>query len=126
MSGALCLAGLTGAVLAILPGPAFTLSWTHSVERTEWREAWRLEDGRLRLERAWVKGTGAGMEPGPGARLADGWWVWEPALPPQNRLVLAASAFTDDHRMCIADDCRPLAEWVGADRDAPVVVEPCR
>ncbi|KAA0681388.1 DUF1850 domain-containing protein [Roseomonas genomospecies 6] len=126
MSAALCLSALGGAVLAALPGPAFTLSWTHSVEKTEWREDWRIEQGRLVLTEARVKGGGAGMEPPEGARLAGGWWVWAPALPPQERVVLAASSFTPDHTLCAGGECRPLRGWTGGTLPGPLELKPCR
>lgn len=125
MSVALCLSALGGAVLAALPGPAFTLSWTHSVEKTEWREDWRIEAGRLSLTEARVKGTGAGMEPPQGARLADGWWIWVPAVPPLERLVLAASSYTPDHRLCAGGECRPLHGWIGGPVPSPLELKPC-
>lgn len=123
MSG-LCLTALGGALLAALPGPSFTLSWTHSIEKTEWREDWRIDAGRLVLVEAGVKGTGAGMEPGPGARLSDGWWVWVPGLPPQDSVTLAASSFTADHRLCAGVDCRTLGAWTGR-RGEAVMLRAC-
>ncbi|WP_029007070.1 DUF1850 domain-containing protein [Azospirillum halopraeferens] len=126
MSGGLCIALLGGMVLAAVPGERFTLAWTHSIERTEWREVWRIVDGRLVIESARVKGTGAGMEPGEGARLVDGWWEWTPALPPLERIVLAASEHTADHRLCADGDCRPLRGRTGPGHgDDPLVLEPC-
>lgn len=116
--GGLCLFALGGALLASLPGGAFTLSWTHSIEKTEWREQWSIDAGRLRLVEARIRGTGAGMEPGPDARMtADGWMAWRPDLPPQDSVTLAASGFTAEHRLCAGGDCRPLSGWTGiADR----------
>ncbi|MBP2227312.1 hypothetical protein J2847_000592 [Azospirillum agricola] len=125
MSGSLCLTALGGALLAALPGPSFTLSWTHSIEKTEWREEWRVDSGRLVPVEASVRGTGAGMEPGPDARLtADGWWVWVPGLPPQEGVTLAASSFTADHRLCADGLCKPLADWTGR-RDTAVTLRAC-
>lgn len=123
---ALCLA-LAGAVtvLASVPADRFTLSWTHSVERTEWREEWRVADGGLVLDTARVKGGGAGVDPPPDARVEDGWIVWRPAVPPQPRVVLAASEHTADHRLCAAGRCRTLHEWA-ATRDGPIEMRPCR
>lgn len=121
----LCLTALGGALLAALPGPSFTLSWTHSIEKTEWREAWRVEAGRLVLAEARVRGTGAGMEPGPDARRIDGWLVWVPALPPQERVTLAASSVTADHRLCAAGVCKPLGAWTGR-RNEAVTLAACR
>ena len=51
----LCLFALGGALLASLPGTQFTLSWTHSIEKTEWREAWTVEAGRLRPTEARIR-----------------------------------------------------------------------
>jgi len=123
MSG-LCLTALGGALLAALPGPSFTLSWTHSIKKTEWREEWRVEDGGLLPVEARIKGTGAGMEPGPDARRVDGWLVWTPGLPPQGSLTLAASSFTAEHRLCAGGDCRLLSAWTGR-RDEPVTLRAC-
>ena len=125
MSAGLCLAALGGAVLAALPGPTFMLSWTHSIEKTEWREEWRIADRHLVLAEARVKGTGAGMEPPPGARLEGGWWVWAPDLPPQERIVLAASTFTPDHTLCAGGDCRPLGGWIGGAVPSPLELQVC-
>lgn len=95
----LCIAS-TAAALA-LATQAFTLSWVHSVERVEWREWWRVANGSLQLVRASVKGSGAGMEPPPGARLIDGAWSYEPNLPPQAELWLAVSGATPSGwRLC--------------------------
>ena len=93
----LCL--VLGTLAAPVAGDEFSLAWTHSVERTEWRERWRVEDAGdgapgLALVEARVRGSGAGMDPGEGARLEDGWWVWTPALAAVPELVLAASGAT--------------------------------
>ena len=45
----------------------------------------------LQIVEARVEGSGAGMEPGEGAVLRDGWWIYKPELPPQREIVLAAS-----------------------------------
>ncbi|MCA1972465.1 MAG: DUF1850 domain-containing protein, partial [Caenispirillum sp.] len=49
-AAALCI-GLLGttAPVAVVPAPAFTLTWTHSVEKIVWREAYVLAPGGLRL-----------------------------------------------------------------------------
>ncbi|SMC43910.1 DUF1850 domain-containing protein [Rhizobium sp. RU36D] len=101
---------------------SFTLSWTHSVEKVEWKETWRATPEGLLLERASVKGSGAGMEPGEGARLMDGWWIWTPGLAPQPRLTLAASGATvSPWTLCYGDDC----VQIGAQSSAPAVIEQC-
>lgn len=93
-----------------LAGGLFTLTWTHSVERTAWQETWRVAPPLLHLETSRVKGSGAGMEPGPGARLEDGWWTWHAttALP---ALSLANSGATDgDWTFCADGRCRTLGQ----------------
>jgi hypothetical protein len=117
---ALCI--LAAGKTLTLAAAAFTLSWTHSVERTEWREAWALTSEGLVLTEARVKGSGAGMDPGPGAREVDGWWVWRPEMPPVPELVLAASgATTSPWRLCAKQDCLELGSAAGE----PVVVSSC-
>ncbi|MFP1643546.1 DUF1850 domain-containing protein [Pontitalea aquivivens] len=113
---------MIGATLLSLSGDAFTLEWEHSVERIAWQEAWQITSDGLKLTRAAVKGSGAGMEPGPGARLADGWWVWAPSLPLLPALTLAASGATRaGWRLCDGDDCREL----GADPGDAITLAPC-
>ena len=113
---------MVGAAVLTLAAPEFTLAWQHSVEKVEWREAWVVEAAGLRLTEAAVKGSGAGMEPGEGAVLRDGWWAWAPALPPVAQLVLAASGATGQGwRLCSGGSCREI----GADPGAPLVLAPC-
>ncbi len=101
---------------------SFTLSWQHSVEHTGWSESWRVDPGALTLTEARVKGSGAGMDPGPGARLRDGWWVWTPAPLALPDLALAASGATGGGwELCAAGGCVTL----GADPGAPVHLRPC-
>jgi hypothetical protein len=119
MSGVCILAA--GKTLA-LAATAFTLSWTHSVEKTEWREAWALTPAGFELTQARVKGSGAGMDPGPGATEQDGWWIWQPKTPPVPQLVLAASGATvSPWTLCTDQRCLDL----GAQAGDPVVIAPC-
>jgi hypothetical protein len=118
MSACLLVAG----VALALSEPRFVLGWTHSVEHTGWREVWVLEAGGLRLVEAAVKGSGAGMEPGNGAVLRAGWWVWQPALPVQPSIMLAASGATGaGWQLCSGGACH----GIGATARAPVRLEPC-
>ncbi|MDP3315414.1 MAG: DUF1850 domain-containing protein, partial [Devosia sp.] len=73
---ALCVAA--GGKMVAIATTLFTLSWTHSVERTDWSETWRVSEQGLELTEARIKGSGAGMDPGEGAKLEDGWWAWSP------------------------------------------------
>jgi len=119
MSGVCILAA--GKTLA-LAATAFTLSWTHSVEKTEWREAWAVTPAGLVLTEARVKGSGAGMDPGEGARQVDGWWVWTPEGPPVPELALAASGATvSPWTLCTDAGCLDL----GAAAGEPLVIAPC-
>ena len=85
----LCLsAGLLSTTLA---ANAFTLVWTHSIEKVRWEEDWRIADDRLEITAARVRGAGAGMEPPPGALLLDGVWHYRPDVPPMESLDLSDS-----------------------------------
>ena len=79
---------------------AFTLTWIHSVEKIEWQEDWRITPQGLQIVEARVKGSGAGMEPPPEARLVDGWFQWQPRRPPQPELVLGNSGAAGEWRLC--------------------------
>lgn len=114
-----CLA--VGAALLTLAGPGFTLSWTHSVERVEWQEEWRVERATLILERARVRGSGAGMEPGEGAVLEDGWWVWPADLRVPSLTLAASGATGAGWRLCSGGTCHEI----GARSAAPLNVKPC-
>lgn len=117
----LCIFG--GGKAVSLAVAAFTLSWTHSVERVRWEEDWRVTAAGLELVEARVQGSGAGMEPPPGARLEQGWWSWSPDLPPLPSLVLAASGATGEGwRVCGGRECVD----VGAEAGGPVRLEACR
>ena len=106
---------MVGAAMFMLPSGQFTLEWTHSIEKTVWREDWIIEDDRLRLTQAAIKGSGAGMEPGDGAILRQGWWVWTPELAPVPDLLLAASGATGaGWRVCAkSGECLEIGEDAG-------------
>jgi hypothetical protein len=113
-------------LVAVLPTAAFTLAWTHSVEKIEWREAWQVENDRLRLTEAMVAGSGAGMEPPPGAVLVNGEWRYRPDVPPLQRLTIANSEFGPEYRLCWSGDCHSLASLVPAGDIGAVDLYPCR
>lgn len=133
----ICLATATKTVL--VAAEVVTLVWTHSVEKVEWRETWGLAPAsvaapaRLVPVEARVKGSGAGMDPGPDARSvtdADGtWWVWRPALPPLGEIRLARSGATADWRLCSHHACRTVGEILGVEAGtepgADAVLKPC-
>jgi len=107
---------------ALIAGAAFTLSWTHSVEKTQWEEDWRVMPAGLQIVEARIKGSGAGMDPPEGARLKDGWWIYTPHIEPLERLVLAASGATGSGwRLCAAGGCTVI----GGQSGDPAVVTAC-
>lgn len=121
---AICLAA--GALHAVLLANVFTLSWMHSVEKTEWQEDYRVVDGALRLEAARIKGSGAGMEPPDDAVLRDGWWEYRPQVAPMDTLRLTFSHATADYRLCWAGGCRMLGDLLEGLPDSAVVeIKPC-
>jgi hypothetical protein len=117
---ALCM--IVGGFVTRLAAATFTLAWTHSVERTAWQEEWRIDGERLVLVTARVKGSGAGMEPGPDAVAEDGWWRWQPDRSVAS-LTLARSHAVPDWHLCVEDDCRTLAGL--GDSTATVELRPC-
>ena len=122
--GAVCLL-VAGALVATLPGNDFSVSWTHSVAKTRWVEAYRVEGASLRLVEASIEGSGAGMEPPPDAVLRDGRWHWRPGRV-LDELVLARSFHAADYALCTASGCSPLAELAGPAADGgSLVIRPC-
>jgi hypothetical protein len=118
----LCLTA--GAATLIVAWSAFTLSWTHSVERTAWQEDWRVLPDGLQITEARIQATGAGMEPPATARFEDGWWIYRPSLAPLPRLVLARSDATAEWRICFGGECLDVRQLVPAAEEA-VILHPC-
>ncbi|ANN58769.1 hypothetical protein A9174_19805 [Mesorhizobium loti NZP2037] len=108
--------------ITVLAVAAFTLSWTHSVEKTRWEEDWRVTSAGLQIVEARIKGSGAGMEPPEGARLEKGWWVYAPDMKALQSIVLAASGATGEGwTVCHKGSCMV----VGTAADDPVVLRKC-
>lgn len=119
----LCLTA--GAVAATLALDSFTLAWTHSIEKLRWEEDWRVAGPTLVLDEARVRGSGAGMEPPPGAAFEAGAWRYRPALPPQPVLRLTHSPHAAGYELC-AQDCQPLADHLpGIDNTAVIEIRSC-
>lgn len=118
----LCLA--TTAVALNLAVQSFSLAWVHSVERTEWRENWRTQDQQLVLVNAKVRGSGAGMDPGEGATLRDGWWVWPGNGIPVPDLHLAVSGATVSGWQWCAKGfgCHDLERWLTRNGQIPEAI----
>jgi hypothetical protein len=107
----LCLA--SAGVVKALSVAAFTLVWTHSIEKVEWQEDWRVTPNGLELALARVKGSGAGMEPPPDARLVNGWFQWQPKRAPMPQVALGNSGAAGEWRLCSGGNCRTLSEIFG-------------
>ena len=107
----LCLA--SAGIVKALSIAAFTLVWTHSIEKIEWQEDWRITSQGLELVQARVKGSGAGMEPSADARLVDGWFQWRPARAPMPEVVLGNSGAAGEWRLCSDGRCKTLSEILG-------------
>jgi hypothetical protein len=107
----LCLA--TAGVVKSLAVASFMLTWTHSVEKTEWQEDWRITPQGLEIVEARVKGSGAGMEPPPEARLAEGWFRWKPQLPMLSEVALGNSGLVGEWRLCTDGKCQELSAILG-------------
>lgn len=122
MTAALVCIVVAGAVQAALPGDAFTLAWTHSVQKTRWEERYRVDGRLLHLVEARVEGSGAGMEPAADAVRDGAGWRWRPdrTLP---ALDLAASPLGGVYALCTAQRCATLP-LPGAP-PGPVTVLPC-
>ena len=107
----LCLA--SAGIVKTLALASFTLAWTHSIEKVEWQEDWRVTPQGLELVQACVKCSGAGMEPPPEARLVDGWFQWQLQRPPMPEVVLGNSGAAGEWRLCSDGKCRTLSDIFG-------------
>ena len=108
----LCIAA-SGTIIA-LAANAFTLSWTHSVEKTLWRERWIVIENQLEVVEGTVQGSGAGIYlPDNAHRTGEG-WTYVPALAPLDTLSLAASGMTPSPwTLCTEDQCLELGAEAG-------------
>ncbi len=110
---ALCI--LVAGKTTVIAASVFSLSWTHSVQKSEWHEDWQVTPAGFVLTQARIKGSGAGMEPPEGSKLVDGWWVYKPKLPAQKTVTLASSGLTGGGwRLCASGRCLDLGETAGA------------
>ena len=107
----LCLA--SAGIVKALSIATFTLVWTHSIEKVDWQEDWRVTPEGLLMTQARVKGSGAGMEPPPGAQLINGWYQWRPDRGPMPQVVLGNSGAAGEWRLCHDGNCRTLSEILG-------------
>ncbi len=115
----ICLALAAAAAAPVfVPAERFTLAWTHSIEKVRWEEDYAVLPGppqRLQALQARVRGSAAGMEPPPDARLRDGWYHYRPGTEAPPVLRLTRSEFTADFELCVQGACRPMAHWLPSD-----------
>ncbi|MEN3346618.1 MAG: hypothetical protein V7632_253 [Bradyrhizobium sp.] len=116
----LCLA--SAGVVKTLSMAAFTLVWTHSIEKTAWQEDWRITSAGLELTQARIKGFGAGMEPPPEGRLVGGWFQWAPPQVARPEVVLGNSGAAGEWQLCHAGRCQTLSQVFGHPIGANVTV----
>lgn len=125
---------IAGKSAACLAGLLFSLSWTHSVEKTEWIEHWQSDNELLVLRETFVKGSGAGIDPAPNAVLENGWYHWGPESPVTvPSISLANSELTPDNWMLCALDsvtreageCIDFAKFEGQGVES-FTIKPCR
>ncbi|HEX5737010.1 MAG TPA: DUF1850 domain-containing protein [Hydrogenophaga sp.] len=107
---------------AFIPVEAFTLAWTHSIEKVRWEEDYAVARPEapgapplLQALAARVKGSAAGMEPPPDAVLKNGWYGYSPTQRFPVELRLSRSEFVPDYELCIKGTCRPLSHWLPSD-----------
>lgn len=117
---------------------AFTLTWTHSVEKIGWQEDWIVNPDGLKVVSARIKGSGAGMDP-PADAVFDGeWWHYTPHVPPQPRVALGRSGEAGAWHLCmpghggptgrgtgVGSECVPLPEGQDDGGQNPLVMTPC-
>ena len=118
---ALCVAG--AGLVVQLAVQSFTLGWMHTIEKVPWEESWRVEPTQLVITEARIKGSGAGMEPPPDARLDHGWYVWAPSNNTRKEIVLRLSGI-GTWTFCADGKCRPIQDVLGREAD-PISLTPC-
>ena len=124
MSGAtlgicLALAGSaqeTGDAPVFVAAQRFTLAWTHSIERVRWEEDYEVRAATVNGEpvlhalMSRVRGSAAGMEPGPDAVLCDGWYHYlhrRLRAVPAGRGLPAAGSLAAQRRLAHASNALP-------------------
>ena len=80
-----------------------------------------VEGTTLRLVRARVRGSGAGMEPGDGAVLRGGWWEWAPGTQVAELHLAASGATGAGWRLCSGATCHDL----GTQAQDALRIAPC-
>jgi len=115
---------VTGSTVAKIATLSFTLAWTHSVQKTQWIEEWRVNPTSMQIVEARAESNGAGMEPQDGAVFDGKFWRWKPALGPLPEVALRRSdAVPAGWTFCALGQCRAIG--TPADTADIAVLKPC-
>ncbi len=102
-----------------IPVQQFTLAWIHTIEKVRWEEDYAIDavedDAVLKAVAARVRGSAAGMEPPPDARLRNGWYSYTPQISQPKVLRLMRSGFAADYEFCSGGRCRPMSYFLPSD-----------
>lgn len=127
----LTLAAAPDAPPHFVPVQAFTIAWTHSIEKIRWEEDYTVgvdaqSTPKLIPGKARILGSGAGMEPPPDAVLHDdGWYEYQPHTAPLDILRMARSPYTADYDWCVKGQCEPMSRIMPSDGGF-TLMRPCR
>ncbi len=100
---------LAGTKITTFAVSFFTLTWFHSVEKTEWQEDWKIINSKLKIVEARIKGSGAGMEPPENSKLVKGWYVYSPKVSTKDEILLATSETNiKNWSVCFNGKCQEL------------------
>jgi len=114
---------IAAAKTSIFAVSLFTLSWTHSVEKIEWQEDWKITDSQLEIVAARVQGSGAGMDPPEGSKFEGGWWVYKPNKLSVKELLLSTSNTNlENWKICFNGNCQILKK----NNERPIKIYPCK
>ena len=120
-----CIALVAGAAFIVLPTPAATLAWTHTVEKTGWEEDYSASADGITIAEARIEAIGAGMEP-PSLAVREGrWWRYRPSLPALESVKLANSTFAGGYSLCWNSECRPLSSLVPQGKQVSIIAAEC-
>ena len=105
---------------------AFTLAWTHSIEKIRWEEDYRATPAGIVVVQDRLQGTGAGMEPPPDSTFDGKWWRYDPHTPPMPQVILRRSGMTvGDWQVCIKGQCRDMGSYLPDKKADPVTLTTC-
>jgi hypothetical protein len=114
---------LAAGKMTVLAVGAFTLAWTHSVQKTRWEEDWQVTAAGLVVTEARIESSGAGMDPPEGSVFDGRVWHYKPKVPPVPKVLLARSGAVGPWRLCSAQGCMDF-DGPGAGGD-PVELSAC-